>query len=99
MDAESSEPVTDNAAVADSPAPLERLVKAQVFARDPEEITSTELDFVIAELTKINARNRKARKDDEAVTAMAVKVKKTNVAAKKKKAAGALPADILEAKL
>lgn len=99
MDAERSEPVADNVAAADSPAPLERLVKAQVFARDPEEITRPELDFVIAELTKINARNRKARKDDEAVTATALKVKKTNAAAKKKKAAGALPADILEATL
>jgi hypothetical protein len=99
MDAELSEPVSDNGAAAASPAPLERLVRAQVFARDPEEITPVELDFVIAELTKINVRNRKARKDDEAVAAMTVKVKKTNVAAKKKKTAGALPADILEAKL
>jgi hypothetical protein len=99
MDVEPSESATDNAVVANSPAPLERLVKAQVFARDPEQITPVELDFVIVELTKINVRNRKARKDDEAVTAMAAKVKKTNVAAKKKKATGAMPADILEAKL
>ena len=99
MDAERSELTTDNAVAADSPAPLERLVRAQVFARDPEEITPVEMDFVIAELTKINVRNRKARKDDEAVTAMAAKVKKTNAAAKKKKATGTVPADILEATL
>lgn len=98
---DSSERDTDVVDVVDSPAPLERLVRAQVFARDPEEITKPELDFVIAELTKINARNRKARKDDEVVAAMTVKVKKTNVAAKKKKkmTAGAVPADILEATL
>lgn len=96
---DSSERDTDVVDVVDSPAPLERLVRAQVFARDPEEITKPELDFVIAELTKINARNRKARKDDEVVAAMTVKVKKTNVAAKKKKTAGAVPTDILEATL
>lgn len=96
---DSSERDTDVVAAVDSPAPLERLVRAQVFARDPEEITKPELDFVIAELTKINVRNRKARKDDEVAAAMTVKVKKTNVAAKKKKAAGAVPADILEATL
>lgn len=96
---DSSERDTDVVDVVDSPAPLERLVRAQVFARDPEEITKPELDFVIAELTKINVRNRKARKDDEVVAAMTVKVKKTNIAAKKKKAAGAVPTDILEATL
>lgn len=80
-----------------APSPLARLTRAQVFARDPEETTQEDIDFIVAELRKINERNRKARKDDEAVAAGAAKLKKTNAAAKKKKAP--LPADILDAKL
>lgn len=79
------------------PNPVARLTRAQVFARDPEETTQEDIDFIVAELRKINERNRKARRDDEAVAAGAAKLKKTNAAAKKKKAP--LPSDILDAKL
>jgi hypothetical protein len=79
--------------------PLAKLTRAQVFARDPEEMSPQDIAFVIEELTKINLRNRKARKDEEALTQGIAKIKKANVAAKKKKSTAALPADILEAKL
>lgn len=82
---------------ADTASPLTRLTRAQVFARDPEETTQEDIDFIVAELRKINERNRKARQDDEAVAAGAAKIKKANAAAKKKKAP--LPSDILDAKL
>lgn len=89
---------TPAAGIVDNPSVLSRLTRAQVFARDPEETTQEDIDFIVAELRKINERNRKARRDDEAVAAGAAKLKKTNAAAKKKKAAS-LPADILDAKL
>ena len=93
-------PDTSAAGPVDNPSVLTRLTRAQVFARDPEETTQEDIDFIVAELRKINERNRKARKDDEAVAAGAAKLKKTNAAAKKKKKkAGPLPADILDAKL
>ena len=80
-----------------SSSPLTRLTRAQVFARDPEETTQEDIDFIVAELRKINERNRKARADDEAVAADIAKIKKANAAAKKKKAL--LPANILDTKL
>lgn len=88
---------TSAAGAVDNPSPVARLTRAQVFARDPEETTQEDIDFIVAELRKINERNRKARQDDEAVAAGAVKIKKANAAAKKKKAP--LPSDILDAKL
>ena len=87
----------NGAATAAAASPLTRLTRAQVFARDPEETTQEDIDFIVAELRKINERNRKARQDDEAVAAGAAKIKKANAAAKKKKAP--LPANILDAKL
>ena len=92
-------PDTPAAVPVDSPSVLTRLTRAQVFARDPEETTQEDIDFIVAELRKINERNRKARKDDEAIAAGAAKLKKANAATKKKKKAGPLPADILDAKL
>lgn len=92
-------PDTPAAVPVDSPSVLTRLTRAQVFARDPEETTQEDIDFIVAELRKINERNRKARKDDEAVAAGAAKLKKANAATKKKKKAGSLPADVLDAKL
>lgn len=82
----------------DNPPVLSRLTRAQVFARDPEETSQEDLDFIVAELRKINERNRKARKDDEAIAEATAKMKKANAATRKKKA-GPLPADILDAKL
>jgi hypothetical protein len=80
-------------------AVVDRLPRAQVFARDPEEMTPDNLAQVVEELTKINLRNRKARDDDAAIAEAAAKMKKTNAANKKKPKAGAMPADILEVKL
>ena len=80
-------------------AVVDRLPRAQVFARDPEEMTPSNLAQVVEELTKINLRNRKARDDDAAIAEAAAKMKKTNAANKKKPKAGAMPADILEVKL
>jgi hypothetical protein len=80
-------------------AVVDRLPRAQVFARDPEEMTPSNLAQVVEELTKINLRNRKARDDDAAIAEAAIKMKKTNAANKKKPKAGAMPADILEVKL
>ena len=96
---DTNETDTSAAGTVDNPSVLNRLTRAQVFARDPEETTQEDIDFIVAELRKINERNRKARKDDEAVAAGAAKLKKTNAAAKKKKASAPLPADILDAKL
>lgn len=84
-------------ASATASSPLTRLTRAQVFARDPEETTQEDIDFIVAELRKINERNRKARADDEAVAAGIAKIKKANAVAKKKKAP--LPANILDTKL
>lgn len=95
-----SDDATDTPAAGpvDNPPVLNRLTRAQVFARDPEESTQEDIDFIVAELRKINERNRKARRDDAAVAEGTTKIKKANVAAKKKKA-GPLPADPLDAKL
>ena len=95
-----SDDATDTPAAGpvDNPPVLNRLTRAQVFARDPEETTQEDIDFIVAELRKINERNRKARKDDEAIAEGTAKLKKANAVAKKKKA-GPLPADLLDAKL
>jgi hypothetical protein len=90
-------PDTSAAGSVGDPSVLTRLTRAQVFARDPEETTQEDIDFIVAELRKINERNRKARRDDAAVAAGTAKLKKTNAAAKKKKAP--LPTDILDATL
>jgi hypothetical protein len=89
---------TPAAGTVDNPPVLNRLTRAQVFARDPEETTQEDIDFIVAELRKINERNRKARRDDAAIVEGAAKIKKANAVAKKKKA-GPLPADLLDAKL
>lgn len=79
-------------------APLEKLTRAQVFARDPEEMTPANLEQVIEEIAKINVRNRKARADDAAVAEAATKMKKANASRKKKPAPTAAP-DILDSVL
>jgi hypothetical protein len=96
-----SDDATDTPAAGpvDNPPVLNRLTRAQVFARDPEESTQEDIDFIVAELRKINERNRRARKDDEAVAEGAAKLKKANVATRKKKGTAPLPADLLDAKL
>ena len=96
-----SDDATDTPAAGpvDNPPVLNRLTRAQVFARDPEETTQEDIDFIVAELRKINERNRRARKDDAAIAEGAAKIKKANAVAKKKKKAGPLPADLLDAKL
>ena len=91
-------PDTCDPAAAAGASPVERLSRAQVFARDPEQMTRAELEFVVEELRKINARNRKARKDDESVAEVTAKMKKANAANKKKKAP-VVAADILETTL
>jgi len=88
---------TPAAGTVDNPPVLNRLTRAQVFARDPEETTQEDIDFIVAELRKINERNRKARHDDAAVAEGTAKIKKANAVAKKKKAP--LPTDLLDAKL
>ena len=95
-----SDDATDTPAAGpvDNPSVLTRLTRAQVFARDPEESTQEDIDFIVAELRKINERNRKARRDDAAIAEGTSKIKKANAVAKKKKA-GPLPADLLDAKL
>ena len=89
---------TPAAVPVDNPSVLTRLTRAQVFARDPEETTQEDIDFIVAELRKINERNRKARKDDADIAEATTKLKKANAATRKKKAAP-LPADLLDAKL
>ena len=88
-----------NAADSGSPSPLEKLTRAQVFARDPEDMTQENLQHVIEEITKINQRNRKARADDATIAASAAKIKKTNTATRKKKAAPILADNLLDTKL
>lgn len=89
---------TPDAVAVSNPGPVARLTRAQVFARDPEQVSAEDIAFVVEELTKINQRNRKARKDDEAIAAGVAKIKKANAAAKKKKAP-TVAADILDTKL
>jgi CRISPR/Cas system CSM-associated protein Csm2 small subunit len=88
-----------NAVDSSSPSPLEKLTRAQVFARDPEVMTQENLQHVIEEITKINQRNRKARADDAAIAASAAKMKKANTATRKKKAAPVLADNLLDTKL
>jgi hypothetical protein len=74
--------------------PLDKLPDAQVFSRDPEDYTQENTADTIARLTKLVARYRKARQDGEELTTLAAKLKKTNAAAKRKKAK--LAADPME---
>ncbi len=90
-----NETSTCDAADGAGAAPLEKLTRAQVFARDPEEMTPANLEQVIEEIAKINVRNRKARADDAAVAEAATKMKKANASRKKKPAPSAAP-DILD---
>jgi len=80
-------------------SPLEKLTRAQVFSRDPEELTPAHLEQVIEEISKINARQRKARNDDAAIAEAAAKMKKANTASRKKKALPVAAADIMDSKL
>lgn len=80
-------------------APLEKLTRAQVFARDPEELTPANLEQVIEEIRKINERNRKARADDAAIAEAASKMKKANAVARKKKAGPVAAPNILDTML
>ena len=80
-------------------APLEKLTRAQVFARDPEDLTQAHLEYAVAEISKINERNRKARADDAAIAEAAAKMKKANTASRKKKASPAMAPNILDTKL
>lgn len=88
-----------NATDGDHTPPLEKLTRAQVFARDPEDMHPAILDRAIEELRAINLRNRKARADDATVTEAAAKLKKTNAAARKKKPTPTLATNILDTKL
>jgi hypothetical protein len=81
------------------PSPLETLTRAQVFARDPEQLTHAHLQQALEEIRKINERNRKARADSAAVAETATKIKKANAANRKKKPAVVVAADILDTKL
>ncbi len=94
---DATNPPDDNPSGAASP--LEKLTRAQVFARDPEELTAANLQQVVEEITKINLRNRKARADDAAIAASAAKIKKANTASRKKKAAPTLADNLLDTKL
>lgn len=86
-------PATDATDGADV-LPLDKLPDAQVFSRDPEDYTTENIADTIARLSKIIARQRKARADSEELTLIAAKLKKTNAAAKRKKAK--LAADPME---
>jgi hypothetical protein len=90
---------TPDASDGSGASPLEKLTRAQVFARDPEAMTPAVLDRAIEELRAINLKNRKARADDAAVAETTAKLKKTNAAARKKKPPVTLAADILDTKL
>jgi CRISPR/Cas system CSM-associated protein Csm2 small subunit len=94
---DATNPHDDNPSGAASP--LEKLTRAQVFARDPENLTHAHLEQVIVEIRKINERNRKARADDAAIAASAAKIKKANTATRKKKAAPTLADNLLDTKL
>lgn len=90
-----NEAAADNVAAGTGVSPVEKLSDAQVFARDPEDYTEESTADTIARLKKVVARQRKARQDSEAVAEAAVKLKKINVAARKKKA-GKVAADPME---
>ncbi len=94
---DATNPPDDNPSGAASP--LEKLTRAQVFARDPEDLTQAHLEYAVAEISKINERNRKARADDAAIAEAAAKMKKANTASRKKKAAPTLAANLLDTKL
>jgi hypothetical protein len=66
-------------------SPLASLPDTQVFSRDPEDYTLENTSDTIARLQRILFRQRKARADEAAIVAAAATIKKTNVAAKRKK--------------
>jgi|TARA_R110000822_G_scaffold147482_3_gene286491 hypothetical protein len=78
---------------------VDKLTRAQVFSKDVEETTREDLDFIIDELRKINARNRKAREDDAILAESLTKIKKANVATRKKKATPTTPTDLMDTKI
>lgn len=78
---------------------VDKMTRAQVFSKDVEETTREDLDFIIDELKKINARNRKAREDDAILADSIAKIKKANAATRKKKAAPTTPDDLMETQL
>lgn len=75
---------------------LDDLPDAQVFSRDPESFTEHDLKILIDRLKRHVARMRKARQDDALIQETSIKLKKTNAAAKKKKAKIKLAADPME---
>ena len=99
MDMSNASSTPDATTGSSSSSPLEKLTRAQVFARDPEAMTLAVLDRAIEELRAINMRNRKARADEAAVTEAAAKLKKTNAASRKKKPAASVAANILDTQL
>lgn len=95
----SDAPDPHNDSVEPAASPLDKLTRAQVFARDPEQLTQAHIEYAIEEIRKLNERFRKAREDDAAITAAVTKLKKTNAAARKKKAAPVPAPDIMDTKL
>lgn len=75
---------------------LDDLPDAQVFARDPESLSEHDVKVLIERLKRHVTRMRKARQDDALVLETAAKVKKTNAAAKKKKAKTKLADDPMD---
>lgn len=94
-----NEPVASGAVVDPAADPLAKLTNAQVFARDVADYTQESVAETIKRLTKIVQQTRKARQDEAQVKELAAKMKKTNEAAKKKKAKGVVAADILDTQL
>lgn len=90
-------PLNNNSVDTTGASIVAKMSDAQVFARDPEDLTKETLDDTIERLRKILVRQRKARADDAAVAADAARFKKVNAAAAKKKAkAGKAVDDIME---
>lgn len=79
-------PCDDSASSSGTASALTKLPDAQVFSRDPEDYTQESTADTIARLSKIVARQRKARQDDAEIAATTAKIKKANTAATKKKA-------------
>ena len=69
----------------DSVSPLASLPDSQVFSRDAEDYTKEDIADTTQRLKRILDRHRKARDDAAQVAASAIKLKKTNADAKRKK--------------
>lgn len=65
---------------------LDTLSDAQVFSKDPESWSEHNVQVLIERLKRHVTRMRKARQDSATLLDTAAKLKKTNAAAKKKKA-------------